>query len=279
MNIDGLPLANSSSIQFWPILGKIDQSLYNKLDPFIVAVYCGQSKPLDVHEYLKDFIQEYKNLYDVGIIIDAKRYSVTISGFICDAPARAFVKVIKGHNGFYGCERCIQKESHPFGATLFNKINAEKRTDQNFLQQTQIEHHNGISPLVKIHFPMVTKFILDPMHLLCLGVMRRMLFQMVQGSNYFCKLDARKVNLLSERLELLHKYIHTNFARKPQSISKVKKWKATELRQFLLYTGFFVLNGIIPNEHIEHFKILHTAAFILSHPNLAIQLCDYSQAL
>ncbi|EFN64579.1 hypothetical protein EAG_00178, partial [Camponotus floridanus] len=100
VNIDGLPLANSSSIQFWPILCKIDQSLC-KLDPFIVAVYCGQSKPPDIYEYLKDFIQEYKNLCNNGLVIDLKLYSGSISGFICDAPARAFVKVIKGHNGFY----------------------------------------------------------------------------------------------------------------------------------------------------------------------------------
>jgi len=63
----------------------------------IVAVFCGQSKLSDVHEYLKDFIQEYKNIRDFGLIIDTKLYSVTISVFICDAPARAFVKVIKGH--------------------------------------------------------------------------------------------------------------------------------------------------------------------------------------
>lgn len=136
VNIDRLPLANSSSIQFWPILCKIDQS-FCKLDPFIVAVYCGQSKPPNVHEYLQDFIQEYKNLCDVGLAIDTKLYSVTILGFICDASARAFVKVIKGHNGFYGCERCTQKGTHPFGATIFNEIDVQIRTDESFLQQTQ----------------------------------------------------------------------------------------------------------------------------------------------
>jgi len=117
------------------------------------------------------------------------------------------------------------------------------------------------------------------MHLVYLGVLRRILFQMVEGTNYFCKLDARKISLLSKKLELLHKYIPLDFARKPQSVNKVKKWKATELRQFLLYTGVFVLNGIIPNNHFEHFKIFHTAIFILSHPNLALKLYNYAQAL
>jgi len=142
-----------------------------------------------------------------------------------------------------------------------------------------LEHHNGISPLTEINFPMVTKFLLDPMHLVYLGVMRRMLFQMVQGNNYFCKLDRKRISLLSERLELLHKYIPVDFARKPQSLNKIQKWKATELCQFFLYTGLYVLNGIIPSNHIEHFKIFHTAIYILSHPYLAVQLCNYAQVL
>lgn len=71
-----------------------------------------------------------------------------------------------------------------------------------------------ISPLTEINFPMVTKFILDSIHLVYLGVMRRMLFQMVQGNN-FCKLDAKRINILSKRLESLHKYISVDFSRKP----------------------------------------------------------------
>lgn len=92
-----------------------------------------------------------------------------------------------------------------------------------FLLQMQLEHHNGISPLAEINFPMITKFILDPMHLVYLGVMRRMLFQMVQGNNYFCKLDVKRISFLSKRLESLYEYIPIDFTRKPQSLNKIKK--------------------------------------------------------
>lgn len=197
VNIDGIPLVNSSSIQFWPILCKIDQSLC-KLEPFIIAVYCGQSKPSNIYDYLKDFILEYKTLCNVGITINTKSYSISISGFICDAPARAFIKQVKGHNGFYSCERYIQKGAHPFGAMIFNDIDAKLRTNESFLLQSQLEHHNGTSPLAEINFPMVTGFILDSMHLVYLGIMKRILFQLVQGNNYYCKLDARRINLLSK---------------------------------------------------------------------------------
>jgi len=151
-------------------------------------------------------------------------------GFICDAPARAFIKQVKGHTGFYSCERCTQKGTHPFDATIFNEIDSELRTIESFLLQTQFEHHNGVSPLTEINFPMITGFILDLMHLVYLGVMRRIIFQLVQGNNYFCKLDAKRVNLLSEKLESLRKHIPIDFARKPRNFNKIKNWKATELR-------------------------------------------------
>lgn len=221
----------------------------------------------------------YTILYDVGIVINRKLYSISISGFICDAPARAFIKQVKGHTGFYGCERCTQKVAHPFNATIFNEIDTELRTNESFLLQTQFEHHNGVSSLAENNFPIVTGFILDSMHLVYLGIMKRILFQLVQGNNYYCKLDARRVNLLSERLQSLRKHIPVDFARKPQSLNKIKKWKATELRLFLLYIGPFVFNGIISNNHIDHFKILHAAIFIFSHQKLAVELCNYAQSL
>jgi len=117
---------------------------------------------------------------------------------------RPFVKQVKGHTGCYSCETCTQKGAHPFGAMIFNEINAELRTNESFLLQTQLEH-SGVSPLTEINFPMVTGLILDSMHLVYLGIMRRILFQLVQGNNYHCKLDVRRVNLLSEKLQSLRK--------------------------------------------------------------------------
>lgn len=73
------------------------------------------------------------------------------------------------------------------------------------------------------------------MHLLYLGIMRRILYQFVQGNNYFYKLDTKKINSLSERLETLIKHIPLDFARKPRSLNKIKNWKVTELHLFLLY--------------------------------------------
>lgn len=63
VNVDGIPLFKSSGVQFWPILVKCGH-----FDPFIAAMFGGQSKPSPLEEYLKDFVTEYKHLKDSGIV-------------------------------------------------------------------------------------------------------------------------------------------------------------------------------------------------------------------
>ena len=57
-------------------------------------------------EYLSDFLVEYKQITENGFAWDDKIYFVKIKALVCDAPARQFVKCIKGHSGYYSCERC-----------------------------------------------------------------------------------------------------------------------------------------------------------------------------
>ena len=105
INIDGLPLYNKSVIQLWPILIQI---LHNDYDckPFVAGMFCGDSKPARASDFLKDFVEECAKLIEEGVKIGNTIYKVEISAFVCDTPARAFVKCTKGHSGFYSCERC-----------------------------------------------------------------------------------------------------------------------------------------------------------------------------
>ncbi|KAJ7996429.1 hypothetical protein DPEC_G00236980, partial [Dallia pectoralis] len=49
INVDGLPLFRSSSTQFWPILGFV-QNLPNH-KPFVIALFAGNGKP-ELYEYM-----------------------------------------------------------------------------------------------------------------------------------------------------------------------------------------------------------------------------------
>ena len=60
INIDGLPMFKSSSVQFWPILGRTDASVQR--EPFIVGLFCGKNKSVDVGEYMQEFIAEMQSL-------------------------------------------------------------------------------------------------------------------------------------------------------------------------------------------------------------------------
>lgn len=102
-NIDGLPISKTSKVQFWPIQCSI---LNVNIRPIFVGIYCGMTKPVSVDEYVEPFINECGLAIDEGIVINGKSYTVKFDKMMADAPARAFLKCIKGHSGYCSCERC-----------------------------------------------------------------------------------------------------------------------------------------------------------------------------
>ena len=121
INIDGLPLFKPASTQLWPILAKV-----NLGKPGVVAPFCGKSKPDSIEEYPSDFLHEYKQIIENDFAWDDKTYSVKIKALVCDAPARQFVKCIKGHSGYYSCERCEIKGNWEQGMYFAETVQSEK---------------------------------------------------------------------------------------------------------------------------------------------------------
>ena len=169
-NIDGLPLFRSSRLQFWPILAMVNVD-YTR-SPFLVGLFSGLSKPKSPSEFLGPFIEDLKDILQRGIIYNGRQLMAKVCSFICDAPARAFVKNTKGHNGYSGCDKCFQVGKWQ-GKMTFPDVNAKLRTDTDFASMTDEDHHlsRTPSPLVGV-VKMVTMFPLDYMHLCCLGVTR-----------------------------------------------------------------------------------------------------------
>ncbi|CAC5362092.1 unnamed protein product [Mytilus coruscus] len=103
INIDGVPLFKSSGKQFWLILCS-----FEKFPPFIISLYLGNSKPSSLHEFLDDFLSELEEIIRQGVRFEDKTFQVEMRAFIYDAPARAFLKQVKGHTGYFSCERCLR---------------------------------------------------------------------------------------------------------------------------------------------------------------------------
>lgn len=109
-----------------------------------------------------------------------KVFSFHISAVICDTPARCFIKRVKGHSGYSGCDKCSQHGKW-IGKMTFPETNASLRTDRLFKERKDEEHHLGLSPFEGTSLGMVSQFPLDYMHLVCLGVVRRLLFLWKKG--------------------------------------------------------------------------------------------------
>lgn len=236
-NVDGLPLYKSSPKEFWPILGKVffEPDVY---EPFVIAVYCGAGKPKCVKEYLDEFVTELNQLLENGIVIEKSKFDVECMCFICDKPARSFLKGTKGHTGFYVCERCTVQGIRHERRTIYPSTDCEKRTDTSFRNEENKEHHipSFKSPLLGIKPPidMISRFVLDFMHLCCLGVMKKLLvdYWLNTSTSFLCRQSILRV---SQRMINLSSQIPFEFQRTTRSLGEIAKWKATKFR-FFYYT-------------------------------------------
>lgn len=132
MNVDGLPISKSSGSQFWPILEML-RNIPNSF-PFLIGIYHGPLKPKDVNLFLADFVNEMMRFLDVdtGFTLYGRVVQFEVIGFVCDAPARAFITCTKSHTGYYSCSKCCEGEWDGRVVFLENDDQETKRRNASF---------------------------------------------------------------------------------------------------------------------------------------------------
>ena len=272
INIDGLPVFKSSSLSLWPILIQFDS-----FQPIGVAYYCGRSKPPFV-SFLYDFVQELLHLLRDGIIFNKCHYTVKVLGFTADAPARASLKGVIQHTGYHSCERCTATGVSVCRRIVFDQeeIESEERNGVSFKENGYMVqddngrcHQQSVSGLIDLPIDLVKDFVIDPMHLVFLGVTRRMLYFLkgsFKGINTG-KLSSAYLSSISTQLNDL--VLPSEFARQPRSLSELDRWKATEFRSFLLYSGPIILRLFLGKESWKHFLSISIAIRLLSNKNVS----------
>jgi hypothetical protein len=268
INIDGLQVYKSCQLSLWPILGYFSALNYY---PFVIGAYCGNKKPGNVNDYLHKFIN------------DINENNLIIECFVCDVPAKSFIKAIKGHNGYHGCDKCCVVGKNINRRMSYFDINSRTRTDAQFRAKEDEDHHTSATALIDIpNLDMINAFPIDYMHLVCLGVVKKLLKLWVKGKPGENKLSHHQVSQISSKLIQSRQLTPSEFSRSPRSFDELDRWKATEFRHFLLYSGQIVLKNIISENNYKLFLSLSVAIRILcskqhyqSHNNFAKSLLIY----
>lgn len=286
VNIDGLSLSKSSKLKIWPILVAFPD--VPSLSPILVGAYVGYHDPGCINNFLTEFIDEMEAILQNGAEITPHliRKPISIRAFICDSPARSFLCGVLGHQSNFGCSKCHQRCVWINGKKTYLTTRGEARTDASFKDRMHMIHHqpqfqHEQTLLETLNVGMVSQVLLDPMHLLDEGVMARML------KSIFFNRTCASVHLRNGGKELvdtinmsLVSYVPSEFARKPRSIlQELSRWKASEFRFFLNYSGCVVLKDHLGPDLYNHFLLLFTAVRFLNCPATHLVNADISQRL
>lgn len=71
------------------------------IPPMTIAIWCGTTKPTDLNEFFRQFVDELLLLLNEPIVINNHLITIKIRCFICDTPARAFIKGLYDFNHIF----------------------------------------------------------------------------------------------------------------------------------------------------------------------------------
>jgi len=269
INIDGLPLFKSSRSEVYPILCTVVSIPELRKKVFPVGIYYGIEKPNNLNEYLQDFIDEINNLIEHGLHFGNHISFLNGTYFVCDAPAKSYIMGTVSHTGFNSCTRCIVRGITSDNRRIFVDLESLARTNEDFLEWKDTNFRRRDTPLTNIAgLDFVHHFILDYLHLQCLGVMRTMIMNIWYKGPIPHRLSAAQIEMLSNHLVEFQCHIPAEFPRKCRELFIVLRWKGTEFRLFMLYVGLVVLKNILSKQKYVHFLEFHCAMRILLNQNL-----------
>lgn len=120
---------------------------------------------------------------------------------------------------------------------------------------------------------MIDAFPLDPIHMVFLGALRRLLTVYTSGP-LRNRLSPNDIRAMSEDLMALKEFVPAEFARKPRPLDELRLFKATEFKGFGLYYAPIVFRRL-SEAHYSNLLFLHAALFIC-HCSHLHHLLDYA---
>lgn len=302
MNTDGANVFKSNSSSIWPII--LCQMYlppgirYMKKNMMLAGMYYGSEKP-NMCNYMLPLVEEF-NAFEHDFLTLSKervqkKYMPMIISCVVDLPAKSAVQQINQYNGYHACTYC----KHPGKAVkisdrcrtgvryLFEQEKSELRMHAETLQtmrkvemsssNVKLDGIKGMSCMIGFkYFDIINGFGLDYMHNTLLGVTLHLLTLWNDSKNmktiYYIPPNKRQI--LNDRIVSMKPCSFV--IRKPRDLSKMKKYKANEIRTLLLYYLPVCLRNILHSDHLKHFLLLSSAIYALSKTSITrndIEIC------
>ncbi len=219
---------------------------------------------------------------------------MAVSGLSSDAPATTFALNIQSHTGYFACRKCTTRGVYARniiyfltrgkrgGRVTFPELNAPLRTDYSFRKRIQLEHHNKggrISIIEDILSDIVGDVPLDYMHLVCIGVFKKLLTVWVSGAFDHNRFTKAAILAISAYRIYIRTYIPREFVRKTRGMEDLPRWKCTELRLDLLYLCVVAYRPFLTAERYKHLLLLHVAIKLLVNKDLCKTYAAYAETL
>lgn len=276
-NTDGISLFKSSRLTVWPIylaLASLPPFIRMNRDNLITcALWVGHSKP-PMEVFLPILVNQMEKLNSLGVNVNTRSGSKTVRMKplfgVFDLIAKAPVLNMTQFNGKNGCPTCLHPGSWTGTQVYLPGEAYELRSDRSINKAGRVAERQD-RPVVGIKGRSVLSgFVdlangipVDYMHCVLEGVVKMLLGFWLDskhhGQPYYI---ARSVNTLDSRL--LEQTPPHDFSRAPRSIDKLRNfWKASELRNWLLFYSLPLLIGLLPPLYLHHLALLVCAMHIL----------------
>jgi hypothetical protein len=294
-------------MEFWILLLRVGNVRGLEREVVPVGAFYGSKKP-SAKELLRMTIEEFKKLRARGFEWDDRydaperegeipakdqKTRVVLHRVISDAPARQYLKAVKGHAGYHACEHCEQKGEWKEGIGMIYddtiKPGVRLRTGESFRQRRDKKHHLTVTVATgegnkkrKLDIGCIFEELedadiidllpLDPMHLCDLGVGKRWMWYLT-GKKRLPKSKSKnvirgdKLTAVNERYSTFAAHTPSEFPRQPDALNV--DGKATDFKKFILYTGVALLKGDVLDGVMDSLQLLQYSLRVLSDPQLA----------
>ena len=143
ISIDGASVSNSASSQLWPISFRVS-NVHGLSRQVMTDGIHGGEKPTTCNTFLRPLVEELQVLLNQGIVVDRTAVLIKHCIFVCDSPARSYIKGTKYHSGNSSCPYCtvvghpaflpreLSLQVRPKGRIVFIPVDAPLRSYHSF---------------------------------------------------------------------------------------------------------------------------------------------------